>query len=30
MYHKQLQAHSYKELCKVVSQFEKVYASYLK
>jgi len=30
MFHKKLQAHSYKELCKVVSQFEQVYASYLK
>lgn len=29
MYGKPFQQHSYKELCKLVSQFEKVYASYL-
>jgi hypothetical protein len=28
-FHKKLQEHTYKELCQLVSQFEKVYASYL-
>jgi len=28
-YNKPLQEHSYKELCNLISQFEKVYASYL-